>query len=35
VDALLLAVGHQLGRGVARVQLDLVDGWDDLVPPRD
>lgn len=30
MDALGGAVGHQLRRGVAGVQLDLVDGGDDL-----
>lgn len=27
VDALLLAVVDELGRGVVGVELDLVDGW--------
>lgn len=30
MDALGGVVGNQLGRGVVRVQLDLVDGGDDL-----
>lgn len=33
MNTLLLAVRNKLGRGVARVQLDLVDSWDNLEQP--
>lgn len=31
MDALGLVEGHELGRGTARVELDLVDSWYDLI----
>lgn len=34
VDPLLLEVGEELGRGVVGVELDLVDGRDDLYKSR-